>query len=375
MLGLLVAVAWQAPFARLPQRVAAWQPVDSLAGRQQFWAGAARLSLQAPWVGHGWGSFALQTRKLDLPTQLDWGQGVRYPLRLEHAHNDWLESAVEIGWPLTLLLGAATLAWWRRRLARAPEGPLTTALEAGLLGILAQSLIDMPLRTPGVWAGIAGVLAALEPSRGTLGGRRWPGALGLLLMGVLAVGVWSGRQGSRAASDRAAWLQPLDAGSQAQRLLAGRPVHAWSDWSGRAQPEWLHARSVAAAQQGRLDAAIDWGHKAVSGQPFWAPGWQHLGLLLQAAGRFEDAEAMMARALDLEPNFARALAWSCDRALERGDSAAARAYLKRILDLAKRLPEEPALEPYARFILEIDPVWLEERNKNPELSTVFERRS
>jgi tetratricopeptide (TPR) repeat protein len=215
----------------------------------------------------------------------------------------------------------------------------------------------------------------LEPRQGPLGGRRWPWVLGLLVMGLLAVGVWSGRQASPAASERAAWLQPLDAGLQGQRLQAGRPVHAWSDWSGRAQPEWLHARSVVAAQQGRLDEALEWAQKAVSRQPFWAPGWQHLGLLLQAAGRLEDAEAMMARALDLEPHFARVLAWSCDRALERGETAQAQAYLRRILVGQQRLPDGLPQDPYSRFILEVDPAWLEARNKMPELSTVFERRN
>ncbi len=39
----------------------------------------------------------------------------RYRLSLDHAYNDWLELAVEAGWPLALASAALVLAWlWRR---------------------------------------------------------------------------------------------------------------------------------------------------------------------------------------------------------------------------------------------------------------------
>ena len=106
---------------------------DNFFRRADFWKGALRLGRQRPWLGHGLGSFEAAAEKLDLPTPLTERLPIaRYRLRLEHAHNEGLESAVEIGWPATLLMVLAALAWALSRL-RAPR-----VQDPALLGLPAE---------------------------------------------------------------------------------------------------------------------------------------------------------------------------------------------------------------------------------------------
>lgn len=86
---------------------------------------------------------------------------------VNHAHNDYLELALELGLAGIVLM-ALFLAWWGIAAARAWTSPLTTAFgRAATIAsaiIFAHSLVDYPLRTASI-AAIFGVAIALIAQR------------------------------------------------------------------------------------------------------------------------------------------------------------------------------------------------------------------
>jgi O-antigen ligase len=81
-----------------------------------------------------------------------------------HAHNDYVELALETGVPGMLLMIAA-LAWWARASWRGwryvEAGPYAKAASIASAAILAHSIVDFPLRTAAVSAVFAICLALL----------------------------------------------------------------------------------------------------------------------------------------------------------------------------------------------------------------------
>jgi O-antigen ligase len=204
--GLLLAVialgAWKAPFSILAYRMTAQAEGKPAADtnnlrRKDFWAGAARLSLERPLLGHGLAGFSAAALRLDLPTALTERQPIaRYRLRLEHAHNEWLELAVEAGWPVALGAAILVLAWLRRRWRSGSREPAVLGLEAGVVAAFILSLTDMNLRTPALAWSMLLVLAALEPLGSRSDSKRGRSQLALLaglFALVLCVG-WHQRQ-------------------------------------------------------------------------------------------------------------------------------------------------------------------------------------
>jgi hypothetical protein len=104
---------------------------------------------QSPYVGMGFGSF--ETAYSQYATR-DFGK------RADHAHNDWLEWAVEGGlWmPLVPLAGFASLLLWNRGLAGI----------IGLGALLAHSLVDYPFHRPAIAFLFLGTLSFLVGSSG-----------------------------------------------------------------------------------------------------------------------------------------------------------------------------------------------------------------
>jgi O-antigen ligase len=128
-------------------------------GRYEFWPEVLySLGSYFP-AGAGLGSFATSYQATEQLATV----GTHY---VNHAHNDYLEVALEAGAPGVLLVGLllllyATCAW--RVLVRDPEGDanlLARAAAIAILCLLLHALVDYPLRTFGHLA-LLGMLAGL----------------------------------------------------------------------------------------------------------------------------------------------------------------------------------------------------------------------
>ena len=380
---LLLILAWQAPWSRLAQRYQAQEqasPADTnFTRRAEFWKGSWGLSLARPFLGHGLGAFAAAAQALDLPTDLTPQAPIaRYRLDLEHAHNDWLELAVEAGWPCTLLLAAAVLSFFAGRLRASPRlEPLPAALEGVLVALLLQSMVDMDLRTPGLACGALLIAASLAP----LPQPRRPAApaalVWLIFVALISLSARAVREVDRSGSGRTevatGWLQallPLDAQLAAGRLEAGEAVLPWSAWAGRGSDKWWWSVARQFAHAKDLGNALAAAKTAVALRPYYAPGWFWLAELQQQLGDAAAADASLGKAVQLEPNFCQAWAFIVEKALQRNDLAMAREGWQRI-KASQALRAGEGLDAYTRYIQALDPKWLTENDRKYRLSTVF----
>jgi O-antigen ligase len=126
---------------------------------------------------------------------LPWGSGLgsfqsvyqlyenREPISttyIVHAHDDYVEVALELG-VAGILLMIAFLAWWGRAVARAwrdaEAGIYARAASIATAAILVHSLVDFPLRTAAIEAAFAMCLALLIDRRAPVARERsdlWP---------------------------------------------------------------------------------------------------------------------------------------------------------------------------------------------------------
>jgi O-antigen ligase len=122
-------------------------------GRWQIWSQAAGMARSFPLIGAGLGAFPFV-----FPAFRSGGEGVG----LEHAHNDYLELAAEVGATgcLVGLLAAGLVArsLRRRPLAADDHGLVGYAATAGLVAIALHSLTDFNLAIPGNSMTLAAVL-------------------------------------------------------------------------------------------------------------------------------------------------------------------------------------------------------------------------
>lgn len=101
-------------------------------------------------VGSGLGGF-------DPLFQMHEPDALLKPTRFNHAHNDYIEVALE-GGVLAILLVAAVLAWALRTSLSAWRRPMTPAARFGVMALLLVSLasvVDYPARTPAIMAVLA----------------------------------------------------------------------------------------------------------------------------------------------------------------------------------------------------------------------------
>lgn len=222
--------------------------------RYQYWANTRFAIDEAmPW-GTGFGSFDTVYRSIEPLAHVA-------PPWINHAHNDYLELALEGGVPAIVLLvvamGVAIAAfghaWWR-----APSSATRTMVIAGATGVtllLLCSVVDFPLR-----------MAAIGVVFGML--------LGLVVPPV--------RQSAVAAMAEDARARPLRVvASGAAGLAVG-----WLSLSG--------GLAVFLAQQG-IPAP------ATVIAPWFAGGWSQLANLEQVVGRPTDSAAAARRALEIAP--------------------------------------------------------------------------
>lgn len=179
--ALLAAGSYAVTLALAPTMIERVAGGASCVSRKVLWQNALHLSAQHPWTGWGPGM-------LDYAHYATLYPGERFCLIVDNAHNLILHAAVELGWPVALLLVAGLLALlvfgrpWRER---APHRLLAWAV----LGvILLHSMVEYPL-----WYGpfqLAVILAAvlLVSRREPRGGgpmpraQRAPWALALVAM-------------------------------------------------------------------------------------------------------------------------------------------------------------------------------------------------
>jgi O-antigen ligase len=366
VLGMGIA---KAPFSRYAWRLKAqaasgWD--SNYMRRSDFWRGALALMEQHPLRGTGLGTFGVAAGALDLPTALNARTPVaRYDLNLDHAHNEWLEWGVEGGAPFVFGLALCVGFWfWRRWKLKAPGD--TAGLEAGLVSALALSLVDMNMRTPGLAAGVVLTVAALAPCayRPAVSPKKnW----NLAILGCLVVFLFAGAQASASLRNahrsgrNPSWMgllavgfHPLDAEAAERFQRDGGWNWPWTAWCGRNDVRWWWAQAEDSPDsRARTDAA----RHATELRPFDARSWFTYGLALDAEGN-SGAEQAISRAVILEPNFCRALAWQVDRAQAKGDYLEAWKVLGRIgwaMDLKTTHAE---LDEYTRYLQAMDPGWL-----------------
>lgn len=128
----------------------------SFAVRQQIWQDSRALLGEQLAVGSGLGTYQEMYRRFEDPERV-----TRF--YVNHAHNDPLEWIVETGLPGALLL-LAFVGWWgwqANRVWRADGGgPLARSATIASAVIMVHSLVDFPLRSPGI-AVIMGLSLAL----------------------------------------------------------------------------------------------------------------------------------------------------------------------------------------------------------------------
>ena len=163
--GLLVATGWTLlTLGGEPvlERLLATEEIDT--GRLQIYALALEMIRDRPWLGQGYGGFE--------PIFMLY-RDPRFELIFDRAHNTYLEHAVELGLPATILLYAAMALLFGYLLAgvfrrrRNRIFPLVAASSTVLVGF--HALVDFSVQIPAVavtYAAIMGLgLARATPSR------------------------------------------------------------------------------------------------------------------------------------------------------------------------------------------------------------------
>lgn len=133
------------------------QAVTSVVTRQEIFSTTWKAILDFFPFGSGLGSFEQVYHLYELPAQVT----TTYVI---HAHNDYLELALEMGLAGVLLIGAflvcwATAAW--RMFKPTGGGPYARAAAVASAGILIHSFVDYPLRTAAISAVFGMCLAVL----------------------------------------------------------------------------------------------------------------------------------------------------------------------------------------------------------------------
>jgi len=175
-------VIYQAGVGRMLDFVSANQTLNGLDGRIEIWSRALAMIRDFPFTGIGMGSFGKVADLL-------YPYYSALPGTVEHAHNLFLQVAVDLGLPgliawLSILLGAIGNAWRLFRLGKAAGNGFQAALGAGLLSSQAALVIHgtmdavtwgMVKPAPLVWAlwGIAAAsvlnLGRMEKEKGSSG--------------------------------------------------------------------------------------------------------------------------------------------------------------------------------------------------------------
>ncbi|MBM4429381.1 MAG: tetratricopeptide repeat protein, partial [Chloroflexi bacterium] len=269
---------------------------DNLPDRVSVWQRAFYLIQDTPFTGGGLGSFPALDAAYAHPItrwSMYWAD-VWVPNA--HAHNLWLQVAVEQGLPglgaLLWLLGAFACVAWRgiaaisERRANPQEQLLLEAALISALILLSHGLFDDTVHASrGVLFLFVpmGLVVALAP-HGDAAWMRRQARAGVLVLGIglsLAALIWH-------TSIAAAVQANLGAVTQAQAELAGYRTKTWSLEQAR--------------RTGDQSLAVAWFQRAL-GQDAWQPTANlRLGLLYLGRGEYEAALPLLERAYELRPD-------------------------------------------------------------------------
>ncbi len=153
-----IALLWTSPIS---PRLDDFGASGSFTSRRQIATMSLALAQEVAPVGSGLGTFPKIYQLKEDPTAVD-----RY--YVNHAHNDYLELAIETGLPGIVLILIFLVWWWRAiwsmlRSPAADQFALAGAIASA--AILLHSIVDYPLRTSAISAVFAMSLALILQSR------------------------------------------------------------------------------------------------------------------------------------------------------------------------------------------------------------------
>jgi O-antigen ligase len=162
LISLLVVAAFIAVlFSPLSDKLAAQGAAASVSTRTEMLSNSLEAAKHFPLVGSGFGTFARVYPLFNDPERV----GGAF---INHAHNDYLEIALETGLAGGMLV-LLFLLWWaatvKEMLATPSADEFAKAGAIGSAAILLHSLVDFPLRTSGIAASFAMCLGLMIASR------------------------------------------------------------------------------------------------------------------------------------------------------------------------------------------------------------------
>ncbi len=319
--------------------------------RPAIWQGTVRAIAEAPWVGHGPGSFIRVYPAHRPPEYFDRPKAA--PVT-DHAHNEFLEVAAETGAAgliaFLVVLGAGARA--ARIAVRRAEDPvlraLTVGMTIGLAALLLHNLVDINLRMPPnqtlLWIGLgclgaaAGAARMDETSVFTCELRRFTRLMAAVMaMLVLVLGV----------------ARPVAGDCLFRRgiIAAVRdPARALDSflWATRIDPDRIEGwrqLGLTAFRMGMQPLALRAMVMAHELAPDYANLNGELGSLLAMQGRHAEAAALLSRATQLYPRDATNFAKLAKALLALNRVPQARAALETALRLD---PENPVTKLVAQ---------------------------
>jgi hypothetical protein len=265
-----------AGFAGLVAAYAKLQAPEAL-HRWEWWAAAWRMAASAPWLGLGPGAFAYA-----LPAYV----GVRPELNSLFAHQYFLETAAERGWPYLLLWIGGIAALLRRAPGSKRFGPVAA---------LVHGLSDYALSVPGVFwlfcLSIAWALPESEEAASVRGKGKLP-ALALALCAATSAAYWVAGNWAAGRLRERARLAPA---SIELRLLTDSEEIRPHPEAARARAQLELSQAAGPDLGRRLQAAADDLERAVSLDPYRVSNWMMLEDVYRRLGRPEDAARARAR--------------------------------------------------------------------------------
>lgn len=337
-----------------------WADMSSVFGRLHSWQASLHLIATRPLAGFGLDHFALALpdglRAVAAP--LDQTARSRLPALLAaHAHNDFLEFAVELGalggLLLIALFGFGLHAAWRAHAAaganvsddrlkhhNALALSVVPAIAASLASLLLLALASAPLHTPatallfwldlGCLAGLTWATRSDSSRHPAAVSRTWlrVGSVAAMLLAMFVV-AWAGQRGFAMVSEN------RQAANAAALQTAGQPRASEVEYRNAvARAPWDHVGGVALASllldDNRADAAL----RVLDRADAWSRSRESWLLRAHALLRKPDIAAalqVMQRATNAVPDFLRAEMLRGDLAMLLGRTDEAMAAYRQVL--------------------------------------------